>query len=362
MRQTRVYLMMVTILLIAIGVVMIFSASSIYAWEKLGDSTYFLKRHLVYLLIGLLMSLSVMSFDYRLLRRFSRPIMLVSLLLLFILLIPGIGREIAGAKRWYRIFGLSFQPSELAKIAIIIYMADFIARKENQINDFFQTFVPAMCVLGAFCLMVLAQPDLGTAVALLVIVFVMLFVAGVRTTYLGTVIAAALPILYLLILRVPYRRARIVTFLNPWADPKGSGFQIIQSQVALGSGGLLGVGLGRSMQKLFYLPAAHTDFIFSIIGEELGLLGAVGVILLFTLFIFQASRIVKGAVDSFGYFLCVGIITLIAFEAIVNIGVSIGCMPTKGLPLPFISYGGSSLVFDMLAVGILLNVSRFKEL
>jgi len=362
MREARVYLVMITIMLISIGMVMIFSSSSIFAWEKLGDSTYYLKRHLVYLFIGLLMTLAAMSFDYRLLRRFARPLMLVSLLLLFILLIPGIGREIAGARRWYRFLGLSFQPSELAKIVIIIYMADFISRKENQMNDFFKTFVPAMCILGAFCLMVLAQPDLGTTVALLVIVFVMLFVAGVKAKYLGTVIAASLPVLYLLILRVPYRRARIVAFLNPWADPKGTGFQIIQSQIALGSGGLLGVGLGRSMQKLFYLPAAHTDFIFSIIGEELGLLGASAVILLFALFIFQAARIAKGAVDSFGYFLCVGIITLIAFEAIVNIGVSIGCMPTKGLPLPFISYGGSSLVFDMVAVGLLLNVSRFKEL
>lgn len=258
--------------------------------------------------------------------------------------------------------GLSFQPSELAKVAVIIYMADFISRKENHITDFYRTFLPAMMVLGAFCLLVLAQPDLGTAVALLVIVFVMLFVAGVRVRHLAWVVMAAVPALYLLILREPYRRARIAAFLNPWADPKGAGFQIIQSQIALGSGGIFGVGLGRSMQKLFYLPAAHTDFIFSIIGEELGLLGAGLVILLFILFIFQAVKIAKSAADSFGYFLCVGIITLIAFEATINIGVSIGCLPTKGLPLPFISYGGSSLVFDMVGVGLLLNISRFKEL
>lgn len=353
---------MITITLIAIGVVMIFSASSIYAWEKLGNSTYFLKRHLLYLFVGLLMALAMMSIDYRLLRKVARPLMLVSLFLLFILLIPGISREIAGARRWYRFLGVSFQPAELAKIAVIVYMADFISRKENNITDFYQTFLPAMMVLGAFCLLVLAQPDLGTAVALLVIVFVMLFVSGGKVWHLGGVVMAAIPVLYLLILRVPYRRARISAFLNPWADPKGAGFQIIQSQIALGSGGVFGVGLGRSMQKLFYLPAAHTDFIFSIIGEELGLLGAGLVILLFILFIFQAAKIAKSAVDSFGYFLCVGIITLIAFEAIVNIGVSIGCMPTKGLPLPFISYGGSSLVFDMVGVGLLLNISRFKEL
>jgi cell division protein FtsW len=362
MRDTRVSLVMITVTLIAIGVVMIFSASSIYAWERLGDSTYFLKRHLFFLFIGLLMALVAMSVDYRLLRQYSRPIMLVSLFLLLLLLVPGVSREIAGARRWYRFLGVSFQPSELAKIAVIVYMADFISRKENQITDFYRTFIPSMMVLGAFCLLVLAQPDLGTAVSLVVIVFVMLFVAGFKVAHLGWVLVSALPVLYLLILRVPYRRARIVAFLNPWADPKGAGFQIIQSQIALGSGGLLGVGLGRSMQKLFYLPAAHTDFIFSIIGEELGLLGASLVILLFVLFIFQAAKIAKSAVDSFGFFLCVGIITLIAFEAVVNIGVSIGCLPTKGLPLPFISYGGSSLVFDMVGVGLLLNVSRFKEL
>ncbi|MFZ5799874.1 MAG: putative lipid II flippase FtsW [Candidatus Omnitrophota bacterium] len=353
---------MITILLIAIGVVMIFSSSSIYAWEKLGDSTHFLKRHLAYLFIGLIATLAVMSFDYRILRRLAKPLLIIAFFLLLFLLLPGISREIAGARRWYRIFGISFQPSELAKLALIVYIADFIARRESQITDFSRAFVPAMMVLGIFCLLVLAQPDLGSAVALLVIVFTMLCVAGMRLSHLGLVFLAAIPLLYVLILSVPYRRARIAAFLNPWADPKGIGFQIIQSQVALGSGGWLGVGLGRSMQKLFYLPAAHTDFIFSIIGEELGLLGAAAVIILFAAFIFQATRIARAAVDTFGYFLCVGVIALIAFEAIVNIGVSIGCLPTKGLPLPFVSYGGSSLVFDMIGVGLILNVSRFKEI
>jgi len=362
MRETRIYLVMITVLLTAIGVVMIFSASSIYAWERLGNSTYYLKRHLLFLLIGLVMALLAMSIDYRILRRLSKPLLLISFLSLLLLFVPGIGREIAGARRWYRWFGFSFQPSELAKLAIIIYLADFVSRKENKINDFWQFFLPAMLVLGAFCLLILAQPDLGTTVALLVITFIMLFVAGIRMSYLGLVLLSVIPVLYVLILSAPYRRSRITAFLNPWADPKGAGFQIIQSQIALGSGGFLGVGLGRSMQKLFYLPAAHTDFIFSIIGEELGLLGAASVILLFIIFLFQAAKIARASVDSFGYFLCVGIITMLAFEAVVNIAVSLGCIPTKGLPLPFISYGGSSLVFDMIGVGLLLNVSRFKEI
>jgi cell division protein FtsW len=219
-----------------------------------------------------------------------------------------------------------------------------------------------MIVLGVFTLLILLQPDLGTALSIVVIVFVMLFVAGVRLSHLGGVILLAIPAFYILILSAPYRRARIIAFLNPWADPKGSGFQIIQSQIALASGSIFGVGLGKSLQKLFFLPAAHTDFIFSIIAEELGLIGAASVIILFIVFIFQSARIAKNAIDSFGYYLALGTISMIGFEVIVNIGVSLGNLPTKGLPLPFISYGGSSLVFDMLSVGLLLNVSRTREI
>jgi len=205
------------------------------------------------------------------------------------------------------------------------------------------------------------QPDLGTTVALGFVVLIMLFVAGVRPAYILSLILASLPILYLLIFSVPYRRARVLAFINPWLDPKGSGFQIIQSQIALGSGGIFGVGLGHSKQKLFYLPAAHTDFIFSIIGEELGLLGTIGVIVLFIIFIQQGIKIIKNAPDRFGYFLSLGLVLMVSFRAIINIGVSCGLLPTKGLPLPFISYGGSSFIFDMVSVGILVNIARTGE-
>jgi cell division protein FtsW len=256
---------------------------------------------------------------------------------------------------------ISFQPSELANMAIIIYMADFITRKGNMIKNFIRGFLPPIGVLVIVALLLLMQPDLGTILAITGVVFIMLFVAGVRTTHLLSVILTSLPVLYLLIFSVPYRRIRILAFLNPWFDPKGSGFQIIQSQIALGSGGIFGVGLGHSKQKLFYLPAAHTDFIFSIIGEELGLLGTLGVIILFMIFIQQGIKIIKNAQDKFGYFLSLGLVLMISLKAIINIGVSCGMLPTKGLPLPFISYGGSSLIFDMVGIGILINIARTGE-
>jgi len=360
-RNIRINLFTVAVILMCIGVVMIYSSSSIYAWERYKDGFFFLKRHLIFLLIGAFLTFFFMSIDYRKLKGFARPLLIISLILLVLVLIPGLGREVSGARRWFRFKFLSFQPSEFANLAIIIYMADFISRKGNLMKTFFKGFLAPMCVLGAFALLIMLQPDLGTTIALGAVVLVMLFVAGVRPVYILSLILTSLPALYFLIFSVPYRKARILAFLNPWLDPKGSGFQIIQSQVALGSGGLFGVGLGHSKQKLFYLPAAHTDFIFSIIGEELGLIGTIGVIVLFIIFIQQGIKVIKNAPDKFGYFLSLGLVAMIAFRAVINIGVSCGVLPTKGLPLPFISYGGSSFIFDMICVGILVNIARTGE-
>ncbi len=360
-RDTRINLFTITFILICIGTVMIYSASSIYAWERYKDSLFFLKRRISFLIIGSILTLLVMSIDYKKLRRWAKPLLILSIALLVLVLIPHIGREIAGARRWFRIKFISFQPSELANMAVIIYIADFISRKCDQIKTFWQGFLPPMFILGMTGLLILAQPDLGTVLALAIVVFIMLFVAGVRVSYLLSVIMVSLPLLYILIFNVPYRRMRIMAFLNPWLDPKGSGFQVIQSQIALGSGGLFGVGLGHSKQKLFYLPAAHTDFIFSIIGEELGLLGTVAVIILLIVFIQQGLKVIKNAADKFAYFLSLGLVLMISLKAIINIGVSCGILPTKGLPLPFISYGGSSFVFDLISVGILMNIARTGE-
>ncbi len=360
-RNIRINLFTVSVILICIGIIMIYSSSSIYAWERYKDGFFFLKRHLIFMLIGVLLTFIFMAIDYRKLRLIVQPLLFLSILLLILVLIPGIGREVSGARRWFRFKFLSFQPSELANMAVLIYVADFIARKGNLVKTFLKGFLPPMCFLGLCVMLMLMQPDLGMAVALGLVTLLMLFVAGVRPAYILSLILSSLPVLYVLIFNVPYRRARIMAFVNPWFDPKGTGFQIIQSQIALGSGGIFGVGLGHSKQKLFYLPAAHTDFIFSIIGEELGLLGTIGVIILFIIFIQQGIKIIKNASDKFGYFLALGLVLMISLRVIINIGVSCGILPTKGLPLPFISYGGSSFIFDMVSVGILVNIARSGE-
>lgn len=351
--------MAVTFILICVGIVMIYSASSIYAWERYHDSAFFLKRHISFLVIGIMLAILVMSIDYRKFSKFAKPFLLLSLFLLVLVLV--FGREVAGARRWFRFKFISFQPSELANLAVIVYVSDYISRKSEQIGKSIWAVIPIMLVLGLTALLILMQPDLGTVLAIVVVVIIMLFVAGLRLSYIISMILLSLPALYVLIFSVPYRRMRIMAFLNPWNDPKGSGFQIIQSQVALGSGGIFGVGLGHSKQKLFYLPAAHTDFVFSIIGEELGLIGTLGLILLFVIFIRQGLKIIRNAPDKFGYFLSLGLILMIVLKTIVNIGVSCGIFPTKGLPLPFISYGGSSLIFDLVSIGLLMNIARTGE-
>ncbi len=350
-----------TFILICIGVVMIYSASSVMAWQQTGASTQLLRKQALFVVFGFMAMFGVMAVDYRRIKQAAKPLFLVSLLPLMIVLLPGVAHEAGGAKRWLQLGGFNFQPSELIKLSLVIYLADFITRRAAYLKDFWRGFVPPVAALGAAVLLILLQPDLGTAVSLVVLTFVMLFVAGCRMRHIAYSVLAALPFLYFLVFSVPYRRTRIMMFLNPWLDPKGSGFQIIQSQIALGAGGWWGVGLGAGRQKLFYLPAAHTDFIFSIIGEEMGLLGTACVIILFAYLIISMARVAWRVRDPFGKMICVGVLTLIAFSAVVNIGVSMGALPTKGLPLPFISYGGSSLILHMVAVGLLLNVSRTEE-
>lgn len=362
MRDLRISIVVLMTVLICVGIVMIFSSSGVYALQELGSSYYFLSRHLLFLLMGLILMIAFMAIDYRDLRRFAKPILLIAIFSLILVLVPFIGKEINGARRWFRLGFISIQPSEFTKIAVLIYVADFLSRKHNKIRDFWEGFLPIMLMLGAVCLLILKQPDLGTAVFIAAVVLIVIFVAGARLLHLGLIVLVSLPVIYLLIAKVAYRMHRIMAFLDPWQDSQGVGFQLSQSQIALGSGGLFGLGLGKSMQKLFYLPAAHTDFIFSIIGEELGLVGTLAIIFLFVLLIWQSARIAKRITYSFGYFLSVGIVTMLGLQAVINLGVSIGALPTKGLPLPFISYGGSALMVDMIAVGLLLNISRTQEL
>lgn len=352
---------MTVMVLVAIGMVMIYSASSIYAYSSMGDSLFFLKRHLIYLVVGLLMMFGAMSIDITTLKKFSKPVILLSIFLLLLVLVPHIGRETAGARRWFRIGLVNFQPSEFAKIAIIIYMADLISRKGTQMKSLIHGYVPAVAVLGLMVGLILLEPDLGTAITVSLITVIMLYVGGVRGSYIIASMLASIPALYVLLFRVPYRRKRMMIFLNPWADKRGAGFQIIQSFVALGSGGPFGVGLGQSRQKLFYLPASHTDFIFSIIGEELGFVGSASIVVLFAIFIWQGMKIAFKTVDTFEKLVALGVVSLVALEVIINIAVTAGALPTKGLPLPFISYGGSGLIFHLAAVGLLLNIAKRSE-
>jgi len=361
-REIRISIAAVTVILISIGIVMIYSASGIYALEEFGDKAHYLKRHVLFLGIGLILALTVMACDYRDIRPYVKPILLFSIVLLVLVLIPELGKESYGARRWFKIGPFSFQPSELAKLTMLLYTADFLERKGNKIGNYFQGFLPIMFILGIICFLVIKQPDLGNSILLASIVLILLFVAGARLWHLGFLGLLSLPALYFLVATVPYRMRRITAFLDPWQDSQGAGFQLTQSQIALGSGGVFGLGPGQSVQKLFYLPAAHTDFILSIIGEELGLIGTMAVIVLFIIFIWQGARIAKRVTDPFGYYLSLGIVVLLGLQAVVNIGVSIGAFPTKGLPLPFISYGGSSLIFNLIAVAFLLNISRIQDL
>jgi len=360
-RSARRGLLIVTATLLAFGVVMVYSSSAIYAREIYGDAAYFLKRHLVYLAVGVVCFFAVLGLEEGVIRRWAKPLMAIVLLMLLLVLIPGIGHRVSGARRWFKLGPLSFQPSEVAQLAIILYLADVLTRKRSLLQDFFQGVLPALMVLGATVVLTLAEPDMGTSVATAVVALFLLFIAGVRWQILLPMLLSAIPAVIGLILTKPYRMRRILAYLNPWADPEGSGFQLIQSLVALGSGGLFGVGLGESRQKLFYLPAAHTDFIFSVIGEELGFVGATVVLILIGFLCWYGVRLALSAPDAFGMLTCLGIVMLLALETLVHVGVATGAIPTKGLPLPFISYGGSALIVNMASIAVLLNVARPRK-
>ena len=356
-----VWLVFILFFLLGIGAVMIFSTSAIYADQKYGDSLFFLKRHLAWIGLGLLGMFLAWRIDYHVLRKYSKFLILVSIGLLCLVYFPGIGRSAGGARRWLTVGGFSFQPSEIAKFALVVYISDMFVRKQRWIKEFWRGLVPILIIVGITTGLILKQPDLGTVIAMGMVVAVMLFVAGARLRYLVVMGLSVLPFFYVFIARVPYRRARIINFLSPWSDPLGSGFQIVQSFLALGSGGVFGVGMGQSRQKLFYLPAAHTDFIFSIIGEELGLLGTMLVISLFIGLIWCGTKIVLRSTDLFGHFLAVGIMSTISLQTVINIGVVTGSFPTKGLPLPFISFGGSCMVMYLVAIGVLLSIHRWTQ-
>ncbi len=350
-------LMIVTLALVGIGMVMVYSTSAILAGERFQDPYHFLKKQCLFAGVGFLLMIVALLIPYKILRRFAYPLLIVSVLLLVAVLIPGVGYRAGGAMRWLKIHSISFQPSEFAKLGLVIFLAYFLAKKEEKIRSFSFGFLPTILLSGVVIVLVAKEPDLGGALFLAAMVFVLLFVGGARVTYIAGALLAAVPIVYYLFISAGYRHKRLISFIRPWEDPTGTSFQIIQSFLSFGSGGLFGLGLGEGKQKLFFLPAPHTDFIFSVIGEELGLVGAMVVVLLFFVFTVRGFQIAMSLDDRFGAYLALGITLMISLQAVINMAVVLGLLPTKGLTLPFISYGGTSLVTNLVGVGILLHLS-----
>ena len=340
---------------------MVYSASAIWAEYKFDDSFFFAKRQMLFAVVGIIAMFFIMNVDYWTWRTWAKVILIVCFVLLILVLIPGVGNVRNGSRSWIGVGAFSVQPSEFMKLAMIAFLAKFLSEKQKQITSFKSGLMPSLgLVFTAFALIML-QPDLGTGTVMVGTCVVMIFISGAKImhfVYLGLVGVAGF---VGLIASAPYRMDRITSFLDPWKDPLGTGFQMIQSLYAIGPGGLFGLGLGESRQKFFYLPEPQTDFIFAIIAEELGFIGGSFVLLLFSLLLWRGVRIALGAPDLYGSLLATGIIAMIAIQVMINIGVVTGLMPVTGITLPFLSYGGSSLTLMLMAVGVLLNVSRYSR-
>lgn len=341
-----------------LGLVMVLSASSVLALDTHGSSWYYVSRQALWMLVGAVALVIVARVDYRRFRRLATPLLVLSLAALVVVLIPGIGLEAYGARRWLGTEGFTVQPSEFVKLTLLIWVADLLARRAHVIHNVRATLRPVMVLLVLVATVVLLEPDLGTTIVITAIALSMCFVAGVPIPALTRWALAGVAVVITLSVTVPYRRARVFSFLDPWSDPLDQGWQNIQSLVGLAEGGIAGTGLGASRAKWGFLPFAHTDFIFAIIGEELGLVGAFVVVMLFILLGVMGIRTALHAPDRFGMLLAVGVTTWFLVQSFVNIGVVIGVLPVAGVPLPFVSFGGSSLVVAMIGVGLLLSVAR----
>jgi len=349
-----------TLLLVVIGLVMVFSASAVMAGDRFGSPYYFLLRQLGWAAAGLAAMTIIMNIDYR---RWKHPAIVFTLLGLTTLMLVAVFflDRSHNTHRWVRLGALSFQPSELAKPALILFLAFFLESRLKSIEDWRHTLLPAVVPAALFAILIVKQPDLGTAVVCMAVTATILYLAGMRLRYFGYALIPIVPALYFLLFRVGWRRERILAYLNPWADPQGRGFHVIQSLIAVGTGGVTGVGLMEGKQKLFYLPEPHTDFIYAVAAEELGLIGAVFIAVLFFVFAYRGFRAALRTRDPFGRFLAAGITTMIVVQAFFNMSVVLALLPTKGIPLPFISYGGSSLFVMLASVGVLLNISQQSD-
>ena len=352
------WLFSATVGLALFGVVMVYSASAMIAVQENHSQFHYVVKQGIWTLIGFVAMFVMMRFDYQ---RLNRGWIVYGLLLLTVLLLVAVFAfpPVNGARRWIKLGGFSAQPSELAKLALAIFVAYVIDRRAGDEGSFWKTFVPCMFALAIFAGLVAKEPDLGTALMLAIIAFTMCFAGGVRPRHLALATVPALLFVGKMLIFTPFRMRRLIAFINPWADAQGTGYQVVQSLIAVGSGGQHGLGFAQGRQKLLFLPFAHSDFIFAVIGEELGLIGALIVMFVFTMFLWRGMRAALRAPDRFGMLLGIGIVVGIVAQALLNMSVVLALLPTKGIPLPFISYGGSSLVPTLAGVGILLNISQF---
>ena len=355
-------LFVVTFLLVSIGIVMIYSSSAVLAHDWHGNAQFFLIRQFFYVLLGTIGFFLAAALPVNFFKNNARAIILLAIMLLMTVYLPVIGHAAGGARRWVHIGAFQFQPVEFAKLACCIYLADYLGRKIARVQKGeILVFIPPLLLIGFVCGLTLLEPDLGSVAFIVMMTSIVCFVAGIQLRYVFGAVLLFVPALYFLIIRVPYRLSRLEAYLNPWEDPLGSGFQIIQSFLAFASGGLRGVGLGESTQKLFYLPSSHNDFILAVIGEETGFIGLMVVIALYVTFFFCCIRIARRTEQPFEKLLVTSLTLLIILQTVIHMMVATGLVPTKGLPLPFISYGGSSIVINLVAVGILIAVDRRKH-
>lgn len=346
--------------LVAFGLVMIYSASNVQALRQFGSSTYFLSRQVLFAGLGVATMIAVSYVPFRLYRALTYPILALGLLGL-VAVVGGAGMTIRGATRWISLGPVNLEPSELAKISVVVWLCYSVAKKRELVRSFSVGFVPHVLLAGLTAFLCLLQPDFGSAMIIAFMTFAILFVAGARVSYLIGTLFVAVPVVYQVIAGSAYRSARVLSFLDPWKDRLGAGYQLVESQISFGAGGVLGQGIGAGRQKLLFLPDAHNDFISAIVGEELGLVGVLALLAVFALLLVRGYRIATRCRDVFGSLLAFGLTTLIGLQALINVGVAMGVLPTKGLTLPFVSYGGSSLLVHMAAAGVLLNISRHAE-
>jgi len=351
-----VKLLFPVLFLVGIGIVMVYSASSALALKKFGSDYYFLKKQVLFSLSGILALVVCRHIPLKLIRSLTYPILILAIVFLVAVKITGFGYSVNGSTRWLRFGSLNFQPSEFARFALVIYLAYSMSKKKDDLKDFYIGFLPHFFILCIFTTLIFFQPDFGSALILWGITWIMLYVGGVRILHLLSPLIFLLPAVYFLTITSAYRLKRIISFWDPWEYSMNEGYQIIHSLMAFGTGGIWGTGIGKGYQKLFYLPEPHTDFIFSVIGEELGLWGVLFIIGLYFLILWKGINIAKNAKDYFGSFMAVGITSAIAIQVCINMGVAVGLLPTKGLTLPFLSYGGTSLLFSMASIGILMNI------